>query len=177
MLTSILLFLLALATAVLAQQPLNTTQFNTTREFLLKILVKPNQASNCAVFDNLYLTSYHTAAGQSDPVFTNESSSARPFFLTFTNVTGFERIYYETGNDFPWTLNLPVTGFYDGWQPVWMQAVADAKVAGDGLSPIEAAAAVNENGLEWSTAPGVEHGHNEFSGWLVCDWAHGMPQL
>lgn len=159
----ILLSLMALATFTIAQQPVNTTQFNTTQEFLIKTRTKPSDSDKCS-FDNLYLTSYHTGAGQSDPVFTNDTTVARPFFLSPTNMMGFQRLYYEAGNNFPWTLQFHIFNSYAAWQPVALQATIN--VATGGLRDGEMAFYLNETGLQWDTAPGIVHGYNEFSGWF-----------
>lgn len=35
----------------------------------------------------------------------------------------------------------------------------------------------NGTGLQWDDSPGAVYSQDDFGGWLVCDWYHGVPQL
>lgn len=57
-------------------------------------------SSTNSAHNGLYIESYHTGAGTSDPVLTTESANSINWYLNDTQV------YYLTGSNFPFGINL-----------------------------------------------------------------------
>ena len=111
-----------------------------------------------------------------DVVFTDEAPLGNAS-LAATNITVNGTTYYnqlfDLGNDFPWGLVMvPNQDFYAAWQPVQLNAGAS------GSAFDVSGFFINETGLQWTSNPDqVGTDTDEFGGWLVCDWWHGVPQL
>jgi hypothetical protein len=97
---------------------------------------------------------YHTGAGLADPVFVPSPNGSRAY-LNDTNLQ-FDVSPYPFG-----TNASPGDTNYARWEPVTI-------AAGYGSGGF-----VN-NGLD-----GIESNNEEFGGWIVCEWFHGIdaPQL
>lgn len=150
------LTLLSLAATGLAQ----ISGANTTRSFLIKTCLQPNQtsSSNVSRFEDLYLTSYHTGAGLNDAVLTaNASTGIHAFFNTSSvaptanNSASLEFV----GGAFPYAF-VPTIPTYAGWGFVEINAG-------------NTGAWVDKGSLRWTL--------QGFEDWMVCDWWHGVPQL
>ncbi|KAF6226008.1 hypothetical protein HO173_012598 [Letharia columbiana] len=103
--------------------------------------------------NGLYVSGYHTGAGENDA--TLESIDAASVgFLNGTNQQ------FDYGTDFPWGMVMVLYDYYAEWDFVAINA-------GYG----SAGFFFNETGLQYNQNP------DGFSGWLVCDWWHGVPQL
>ncbi|KAK5165107.1 uncharacterized protein LTR77_009204 [Saxophila tyrrhenica] len=151
---------------------------NTTQEFRLKTHVKPGQKGKAA-YSDLYLEAYHTGAGLDDAVLVPKKKSGIKGFLNGTNGREgdikYQNVVFDLGTDFGWSLIMAGNvEFYSGWQPVQVNA-------GEGPSDPEGDSGFwfNGTGLQWTSNPEArpKSPTNEFGGWLVCDWWHGVPQL
>ncbi|MCJ1310812.1 hypothetical protein MMC25_004479 [Agyrium rufum] len=143
----------------------------TGREYYLKSVDYPGNTTDKA---NLYLQGYHTGAGFNDVVLVPESvGSLAKFFLNNTHQEA------DLGSAFPWGLVLGNDDNYAGWELVQLNAgYGDSGFYfnnTDGLFNAVAGA----QGLKFNSAYQYGEGikFNEFGGWLVCDWYHGLPQL
>ncbi|KAK5133724.1 hypothetical protein LTR08_007478 [Meristemomyces frigidus] len=157
--------------------PTALTQYanlNTSQEYNLRTCLKPNQPGK-ERFENLWLSTFHIGAAQSDAVFLPDRTNTTPAaFLTPSNTTavGSDASYsqaFDLGNPVPWQFVMAtnVNG-YANWEPVRVFA---------GLGASSQASAyqtggffLNETGLQWGALGG-------FPGWIVCDRWHGLPQL
>jgi len=144
----------SLATAapsrVVERSPQSSPSFVPTGpEYYLQTKVLSGDATK----DGLYVQSYHTGAGLNDVVLTSDISGASKGFMNET--------YQEfalTGSDFPYGFTLADTEFYVEWLPVEMNG--------------------GQGDVGYSlTSDGLTSNNTEFSGWLACDWNHGLPQL
>ncbi|KAH0141145.1 hypothetical protein KCU67_g14618, partial [Aureobasidium melanogenum] len=73
---------------------------------------------------------------------------------------------FDLGNGFPWDLYVADVNFYAAWEPVRING-------GSGAGGFF----MNSSGLQYNSDPSGPAASNEFGGWLVCDWWHGVPQL
>jgi len=104
---------------------------------------------------------YHTGAGLGDPVFvppypTNSSSGGSRAYLNSTN------LQFDVG-PYPFSANgSPGDTNYARWEPVTISA-------GYGSAGFEI----------FEAGKGIVQTNEEFDGWLVCEWYHGvnLPQL
>ena len=84
---------------------------NTTREYNLRSYLKPNQPGK-ERYDNLWLSTYHIGAGQSDVVFVSKQANTTAVgFLSPSNVTttGSDVSYsqaFDLGNTFAWQFGI-----------------------------------------------------------------------
>ncbi|KAK8200329.1 hypothetical protein HDK77DRAFT_225434 [Phyllosticta capitalensis] len=128
-------------------------------EFRLQTKLVNANDSTKAKFSGLYLSSYHTGAGLSDAVFiANETRGVKAFLNETVPATAHgARLEFDFGNDFPWGLTLGYQS-YAKWSPVTINAgIGDAGyIYGD---------------------KGLVYNQTQFSGWMVCDWWHNVPQL
>jgi hypothetical protein len=138
---------------------------NTTQEYRLKTQVI-SDAANKKAFDDLYMVSYHTGAGESDATFSANGTYAVKGFLAQTNTTASGTPLYnqefDFGTGFAWEAVAALsTVQYTAWQPVRINA-------GSGYSGLEVSGFfLNETGLQWSTTPDSPGGNSdEFGGWL-----------
>jgi hypothetical protein len=60
--------------------------------------------------------------------------------------------------------------YYSGWQPVRIDSGAGGSPRGLGEGFF-----INSTGLQWNSNPG-NPAIDEFGGWIICDWWHGMSQ-
>ncbi|KAF3936506.1 hypothetical protein ABW19_dt0200266 [Dactylella cylindrospora] len=152
-LSTILTTLLCLSATVAAIQ-------NTTREFHLKTrLLKPRYGRY--KFNNLYVYSYHTGAGQSDAALGPTKLSNRngvAFYNASSPTSKTGNIIFQLSADFPWGLSLTYDAQYNEWASVTIGA-------GPGQSDFR------------FNASGLVSDFDAWGGWMVCDWAHGVPQL
>jgi hypothetical protein len=143
---------------------------NTSREYLLHTQLKSG-SEHKNQFDNLWLVASHTGAGLNDAVLYANKSYAIKGFENATNITQsngepyFNQLF-DLGGQFPYDLYVQDVNFYAAWEPVRIDA-------GSGTGGWF----MNSSGLQLSTAPGSPANYNQFGGWLVCDWWHGVPQL
>ncbi|GAB7335683.1 hypothetical protein MBLNU13_g07993t1 [Cladosporium sp. NU13] len=150
---------------------------NDTGEYRLKTELKPHQR-NKRLFENLYVSSYHTGAGLSDATFVRNASIAAKGFLDATNTSTAEAPNYfqefDLGTEFPWSLKLALSDTaYSGWQPVRIDAGAGGsspRGEGDGFF-------INSTGLQWNSSPGSDSAPEAFGGWIICDWWHELGVL
>ncbi|KAF3932512.1 hypothetical protein ABW20_dc0100333 [Dactylellina cionopaga] len=146
--STIITALLCFATAVTAIK-------NTTREFHLKTKLL-NPTHERAKFNNLYLYSYHTGAGLSDGCF-DTKPIPNGNGIAFYNKTA-TTVIFQLSDDFPWGLSLTYDTMYNQWGSVTI----DGGIGQDG----------------WKfNASGLINTYSLWGGWMVCDWAHGVPQL
>ena len=144
---------------------------NTSREYLLHTELKPGQGSSKKHFDNLWLVASHTGAGLNDAVLYSNKSYAIKGFENATTVKQsdgepyFNQLF-DLGGEFPYDMFVADVNFYAAWEPVRINA-------GSGTGGWF----FNSTGLQLNTAPTGPAGTNQFGGWLVCDWWHGVPQL
>jgi len=144
---------------------------NTSREYLLHTELKPGQGSTKKHFDNLWLVASHTGAGLNDAVLYSNKSYAIKGFENATNITQsngepyFNQLF-DLGGAFPYDMFVQDVNFYAAWEPVRI----DAGSGSGGWF-------MNSSGLQLNTYPTGPAGSNQFGGWLVCDWWHGVPQL
>ncbi|KAM0800328.1 hypothetical protein BDR22DRAFT_963289 [Usnea florida] len=111
--------------------------------------------------NNLYLSSYHSGAGENDVVLQplSDFSADNPPTVGFLNGTHQQFDLRTPG--IPWSFVMDDTeATYAGWKFVYIQP---------GYGPEDFF--FNSSGLQW----GLE-GYG-FAGWLACDWWHGQPQL
>jgi len=140
-------------TAVLCLSTAVSAAFNTSQEFhLITRLLKPRYKRYR--FDDTYIYSYHTGAGFSDacagPLLTNGNG------IAFLNTSG--HVIFDLGDNVPNGLTLEYVNTYTQW--------GDVTIDG-GLGT--AGFFFNGSGLVSNTYP--------WTGWIVCDWSHGVPQL
>ncbi|MCJ1465343.1 hypothetical protein MMC07_003961 [Pseudocyphellaria aurata] len=102
--------------------------------------------------NGLYLSGYHIGAGESDAVFygTEPATGDKGFINNGT-------LQFDLGTDFPWYLQMEFEA-YTQWSSVRVT-----------VGPPTEDFAIKDRKLVWN-------GYG-FSGWLVCDWYHGVPQL
>ncbi|PNS15084.1 hypothetical protein CAC42_2313 [Sphaceloma murrayae] len=148
----------------------STAALNTTRSFKLMTKVKPGK-SNKKQFNGLYLSAYHSGAGLNDAVLVKgKASGIRGFFnqteLDRPNGKPYFSLEFDLGNDFPYAAQIGY-GAYDAWVSMEINA-------GDKQS--YGAYFFNKAGLQFDASPAV-NGSSGFGGWLVCNWARGVPQL
>lgn len=148
---------LSLATSALA------AGINNTQEFYLRTELKTNETGKDA-YDGLYIEAYHTGAGLNDAVLVANESYAIKGFANATNITNpsggvYNYQEFDLGDGFAYGLSVPIGATYNAWVPVEING-------GYG----HAGFFFNASGLQGGLA-------TEFGGWLVCDWAHGVPQL
>jgi len=137
---------------------------NNTQEFYIRMTVTDGDTKYtqyaCKFLDLLLyhlltfpVETYHTGAGMADPVFTNSTGSRA--YLNGTNLQFDVSPYPFSANAFPSDTN------YARWEPVTI-------TSGYGSGPW-----VN-NGPD-----GLQIDQEEFDGWIVCEWYHGInaPQL
>ena len=111
--------------------------------------------------DRLWLTSFHTGAGLSDPTFTNNSSLAKKFYINDTV------LHMETGGEISWGFVMGPATNYAAWEPV--QLNAGAKTPGFYINDTDG---TNYQGVRWNsgypyvTPPGQA---NQHVGW-VCKY-------
>lgn len=111
-LSGIALFLATLTTTGLAALQ------NTTREFNLKTVLKPNQSGKTR-YANLYLEGYHTGAGLSDAVLVSNPENPLKAYLNPMNGTNYSDVLFDVGTDYPYFLDMQInTNFYAAWEPV-----------------------------------------------------------
>ncbi|KUJ08117.1 uncharacterized protein LY89DRAFT_691392 [Mollisia scopiformis] len=122
---------------------------NNTQEFYIKLVVTDGPTT----YQEWALEAYHTGAGLADPVFTNTTGSKA--FLNGTNLQ-FDLNGYTLGA----SANAGDTN-YARWEPV---TIGSGYGTGGWLN----------NG-----SAGIVQDNEEFDGWLVCEWYHGLnaPQL
>jgi hypothetical protein len=143
---------------------------NTSREYQLHTQLKPGQEHK-KQFDNLWLVASHTGAGLNDAVLYANKSYAIKGFENATNITQsngkpyFNQLF-DLGGQYPYDLNVQDVNFYAAWEPVRIDG-------GSGTGGFF----MNSSGLQFDTNPGGQAASNQFGGWLVCDWWHGVPQL
>ncbi|KAK6535666.1 hypothetical protein TWF694_002119 [Orbilia ellipsospora] len=148
-------FLVTLTTALLCLTSAVSAIKNTTREFHLKTKVIKS-THQTAKFNNLYLYSYHTGAGLSDACFDTQPIS-NGNGIAFYNRTG-TTVIFQLSDDFPWGLSLTYDAMYNQWASVTING-------GEGQN-------------EWKfNGSGLVSTNEQWGGWMVCDWAHGVPQL
>jgi hypothetical protein len=132
-----------------SRQTFTPGTLNNTQEFYLKMVVTDGPTT----YQEYALETYHTGAGMADPVFTNSTGS--PAFLNGTNLQFDANAYPFAANGFPSDTN------YARWEPV---TITSGYGSGGWLN----------NG-----SAGIVQDNEEFDGWLVCEWFHGVnaPQL
>ncbi|KAF3163657.1 hypothetical protein TWF106_010548 [Orbilia oligospora] len=109
-------------------------------------------------FDGLWASLYHTGAGTADVYFHNNRTAA---FSAFLNHTQFQWVY--TGvSQIPYALNLQYQT-YATWGPLEVSPGYGSDYYGKGF--------VFKNGNQ------IVDKFEEWTGWLVCDWWHQVPQL
>lgn len=165
-------FIMHLSTIISAFALTGTTlaSINTTREYELHTQLKPGQVSKQR-FNNLWLVASHTGAGLNDAVLYSNKSYAIKGFENATNITQsdgqpFFNQLFDLGGNYPYDLYIADVNFYAAWEPVRING-------GSGAGGFF----MNNSGLQWNSSPSGPAGSNEFGGWLVCDWWHGVPQL
>ncbi|KAF1349663.1 hypothetical protein BDV97DRAFT_352119 [Delphinella strobiligena] len=147
---------LSLATSVLA------AAMNTTQEFYLRTELKTKEIGKDA-YDNLYIGICHTGAAHNYAVLGDESRAMKGFANASNTANPSGGVYnyqeFDFGGGPPYGLSVSRFSTYDAWKPVNINV---------GLG--DAGYSFNASGLQlgWGTEAG---------GWLVCDWAHGVPQL
>ncbi|MCJ1280514.1 hypothetical protein MMC21_008343 [Puttea exsequens] len=142
---------LSLALPLPLAAPTNITSSPTDRYYLKTQVFNANSPDK----DSLYVGSWHTGAGTADAVLSNEADT--PGFLNATYQQ------FELGDNLQWGFVLDSALNYAGWEFVYLDAVYGQGTPGFYF---------NESGLQVSQDQGYG-----FSGWLVCDWWHGVPQL
>jgi hypothetical protein len=144
-----------------------------------------------------YVISHHTGAGLSDATFVRNASEAATGFLNATNTSTPNAPNYiqefDFGTEFPWysvqcsnggggtQLTSICRGMYmalsdtaySGWQPVRI----DSGYGGSSSRGLGEGFFINSTGLQWSSNAGADPAIDSFSGWIICDWWHGVPQL
>jgi len=139
----------------------------TGREFYLRTVV----TNGSAAFNNLYVAGYHTGAGLNDAVLAPKDNSYR-LAKGFMNGTHQE---FDLGSDFPYGFVALEEANYAGWEYVQI----NAGYGGEGFYYNNTDGS-GVKGLKWVAGyPYVYEPTplNEWIGWMVCDWFHGMPQL
>jgi hypothetical protein len=159
---STVFYVLGLASSAMAS-------LNTSVEYQLRTQLKPHQRSKSR-FDQLWLVASHTGAGLNDAVLYPNQTSGIKGFLNATSTTQangkpFYNQLFDLGGDVPYGMSIKYESSYAAWEPVEINGGGGA----DGFF-------INSTGLQWNSYPGSSFG-NEFGGWLVCDWWHGVPQL
>jgi len=107
--------------------------------------------------DGLWAYLYHTGAGFADVTFSAKKSDA---FSAFLNNTQFQWVY--TGAPYPYALSLEYQT-YASWGPVQVTAGFGDETYGKGFK--------FQNGNQ------IVDTFEEWTGWLVCDWWHLVPEL
>ncbi|KAK0305728.1 hypothetical protein LTR91_009714 [Friedmanniomyces endolithicus] len=158
------LFALSALVAAALSQSVNTSQ-----EYNLKTCLKPDQPGKQR-FDNLYLYTYHTGAGENDVVFDAAltNSSAKGFLTPVTNSTAPNNNFqqFDLGTQpYPWTMIMAeAVNFYAAWEPVRINVGGGSTSSAYG---IETGFFMNSTGLQWTSSPGnAGAAQDEFGGWL-----------
>ncbi|KAH8772219.1 hypothetical protein F5882DRAFT_410655 [Hyaloscypha sp. PMI_1271] len=139
----------SLAAAITGRQTWVPGTQNNTREFYLSMVVTDGYRT----YEGWTIETYHTGAGQADPVFTPNATSRA--FLNGTNLQFDVNLY-------PFSLNAFASDTsYSRWEPTTI-------TAGYG------------SGSFYNDGPdGIQVDNSEHDGWIVCEWYHGdnAPQL
>lgn len=139
--------------------------------FQLVASVKPGQdVATTEQMNGLYLNPYHVGAAENDVVFDSHPSN-EPTYLNGTNLQfNFTSSTGSSGYNIPYSLTLPIEVEYASWQPT---------KANVGFGDNYGGFWINATGLQWTSdaAMNTTAKDNEFSGWLACNWWHGVPQL
>ncbi|KAI9718145.1 MAG: hypothetical protein M1828_006843 [Chrysothrix sp. TS-e1954] len=122
-------------------------------------------------FNATYIQPYHTGAGLNDVVLSPQENATFPGFLNGTQ----QQFHLPAEDGYPWSLELNTLVEYTGWSPAVINI-------GDGNS--YGAFYLSQAGeLLYNTAGTLANPRenattdNEFGGWLVCDWWHGVAEL
>jgi len=149
MLSLILSTILLLPTALTA-----TIHARQSQEYYLVTSVLDQSYGSSSSKDGLYVSSYHTGAGESDATLDSDVSVAAKGYLNGTYQI------FDFNTTFPWGLYMGSDANYAGWEFTQINV-------GNGTEGFF----INETGLQWGTED------SGFGGWLACDWWHGLPQL
>jgi len=141
--------LTAAAPTMEARQTWTPGTLNNTQEFYIHMFVTDGDTK----YTSWSLEAWHTGAGFADPVFVNTTGTR-----AFLNGT---QLQFDA-NPYPFSANgSPSDTNYARWEPVGIQAGYGTGVwKNDG-------------------SDGLEIDEEEFGGWVVCEWFHGVnaPQL
>ncbi|KAF2491571.1 hypothetical protein BU16DRAFT_621116 [Lophium mytilinum] len=154
--------------------------------FKLRTALRPTSPSNPSPphhLANLYLTTFHTGAGTSDPVFA--ASSSTTFYLNNTSSGGgygggTAETVLQVANPAGYIWGFQFTFWpYTGWGDVTLDVSKEAAggwvvavVEMGGGSEMEAGRVREEVVVRYEGS-----GTGVGGGWLVCDWWHAVPQL
>ena len=127
---------------------------------------------------DLWLTSYHTGAGQSDLVLSRNRTAAPKWVITTDGALQRER-GGGGGQNFDWSAQLAPSTGYAGWEPVTLHAGAKGSQGfafeGDGQAPAV---------LTYSTTPGsdkatngTEASGNQFYSWFGEKFKASKPNV
>ncbi|KAK6543693.1 hypothetical protein TWF694_000428 [Orbilia ellipsospora] len=109
-------------------------------------------------FDGLWASLYHTGAGTADVYLQNNRTAAFPAFL---NNTQFQWVYTGVSN-IPYALNLEYQT-YAAWGPLEVTPGYGSDYYG--------------KGFKFGKGNSIVDTFEEWTGWLVCDWWHQVPEL
>ncbi|KAI9725791.1 MAG: hypothetical protein M1834_009740 [Cirrosporium novae-zelandiae] len=155
-----ILTLLLTSTSALPVNPRTTTTNSTSLSYLKTTLLTSctaNTYCDTSPHDNLYVSSYHTGAGESDATLSSDHGVAG----SLINETYWQ---FEIG-EYQWGMNLEIQTFYTSWQPVSILTFSPG-TAGMTLS------STTDDSTKYLNPP------EPYGGWLVCDWWHAStPQL